>query len=663
MSQRVLVFDSDAAFAADVKENFERLGLSVDIANDGPSGLELASSNPPQLILLAIELPGMNGFLVCKKLKKIAELEHVPLVIMSSEVDQETFEQHKKLRTRADDYIRKPIAFPELFERVRNFVASNGYVANGRATTLASRSARPVHAYTNGDADGLDIEAAFRPSDEPPHGGALPVNMATEPDAELLALSGALPSDSALPIGGNLLPPIAVPEHELGAQDREAVPSLRSVSQQVNMRSSSNPPFLESAAAAAAHASEVERFRRELASAEEKVHSADQRAAFAEQRATGAEKALDAAKRTGGASSRELLDLREQLNRKDRELLELRDQITSRDKQLIEASDRHLAVERALQDLRENHSDLQRELEKKSELVIALTGDKETARKRLEDTKARAERNEQKVKELSTAIDDLRVSHQLEVDSLNGTHSEAMVQLRSEHVSHLEQQKQQHGAEQQALAEKHRHDIAERSRMHAGELAALNEQHSTLLADREQTHKDELTEVREEYAVAQKAAATAAEQEKAAALEVLRDELNAAHYEKLTDTERELRAEHAAERQELDRQQNTALAEVAEKHRQEMLQLNKALSDASARYASLEEQQEDTERARLALDERLRMLTDERDALNGRGVELADQLTRVQARADRDNELIDRVRKAMAIGLGLLEEQKHEPAS
>ena len=79
MSQRVLVFESDASFADEVKRNFERMGLAVDVAGDGPSGLELASAHPPALILLAIELPGMNGFLVCKKIKKMAELEHVPL--------------------------------------------------------------------------------------------------------------------------------------------------------------------------------------------------------------------------------------------------------------------------------------------------------------------------------------------------------------------------------------------------------------------------------------------------------------------------------------------------------------------------------------------------------------------------------------------------------
>src|SRR5262245_28408135 len=133
MSQRILGFANDATVAEEVKTSFERLGASVQVAADGPSGLELAAGNRPDLILLTIELPGMNGFLVCKKIKKTVELENVPLVILSSEVDEETFEQHKKLRTRADEYIRKPIAFAELFERVKPLVHLNG---NGAAAIV-----------------------------------------------------------------------------------------------------------------------------------------------------------------------------------------------------------------------------------------------------------------------------------------------------------------------------------------------------------------------------------------------------------------------------------------------------------------------------------------------------------------------------------------------
>ena len=64
----------------------------------------------------------MNGFSVCNKLKKDPALKDVPLIIMSSESSDETFEQHRKLRTRAEDYVHKPIAFGELLEHMRPYV-------------------------------------------------------------------------------------------------------------------------------------------------------------------------------------------------------------------------------------------------------------------------------------------------------------------------------------------------------------------------------------------------------------------------------------------------------------------------------------------------------------------------------------------------------------
>ena len=83
-------------------------------------------SRPPRRsrisILLSIELPRMNGFSVCNKLKKDPNLKDVPLIIMSSESSDETFEQHKKLRTRAEDYVHKPVAFGELLQHIQGFV-------------------------------------------------------------------------------------------------------------------------------------------------------------------------------------------------------------------------------------------------------------------------------------------------------------------------------------------------------------------------------------------------------------------------------------------------------------------------------------------------------------------------------------------------------------
>src|SRR5262245_26793010 len=133
---KVLVFESDPGFAGELRTVLGRLGCTVQVVDDGNVGLQAAAADRPDLILLSIELPRMNGFSVCNKLKKDVTLKEVPLIIMSSESSEETFEQHRKLRTRADDYIHKPIAFGELLGHIRNFVPIEAGAVEGDSIVI-----------------------------------------------------------------------------------------------------------------------------------------------------------------------------------------------------------------------------------------------------------------------------------------------------------------------------------------------------------------------------------------------------------------------------------------------------------------------------------------------------------------------------------------------
>ena len=65
MGQKVLVFESDAAFAGELRNELIKLGCTVQVVDDGNAGLQQAAKIQPDLILLSIELPRMNGFSVC----------------------------------------------------------------------------------------------------------------------------------------------------------------------------------------------------------------------------------------------------------------------------------------------------------------------------------------------------------------------------------------------------------------------------------------------------------------------------------------------------------------------------------------------------------------------------------------------------------------------
>src|SRR5690349_19803966 len=122
MAIKVLVFESDPTFAETLRSGLLKYNCEVTVVDDANNGLAAASRDKPDLILLAIELPRMNGFSVCNKLKRDPALKDVPLIIMSSESTEETFEQHRRLRTRAEEYVKKPISFEDLLGHIQSFV-------------------------------------------------------------------------------------------------------------------------------------------------------------------------------------------------------------------------------------------------------------------------------------------------------------------------------------------------------------------------------------------------------------------------------------------------------------------------------------------------------------------------------------------------------------
>src|SRR5688572_27658512 len=119
---KVLIFESDPGFSQELKNGFARLGGETTVVDDANVGLQTATRDKPDLILLSIELPRMNGFSVCNKLKRDPSLKDVPLIIMSSDSTEETFEQHRRLRTRAEDYVHKPITVGDLVTHIQELL-------------------------------------------------------------------------------------------------------------------------------------------------------------------------------------------------------------------------------------------------------------------------------------------------------------------------------------------------------------------------------------------------------------------------------------------------------------------------------------------------------------------------------------------------------------
>ncbi len=110
----VLLIDAEKEFAQPLVQSMQGWGYGVTWTPDGKEGLDRAASDRPNAIILCVELGKMSGYSICNKLKKDEGLKDIPLIITSREATNETFEQHKKLKTRAEAYLIKPFKPNEL---------------------------------------------------------------------------------------------------------------------------------------------------------------------------------------------------------------------------------------------------------------------------------------------------------------------------------------------------------------------------------------------------------------------------------------------------------------------------------------------------------------------------------------------------------------------
>ncbi len=111
---RVLVVDDDEKVAEVLSRYLEREGYDVDCCGDGAVALDRALSDPPDLVVLDIMLPGMDGLSVCRRLRAIAP---VPIILLTAR--GEDADRIIGLELGADDYVVKPFSPREVVARVR----------------------------------------------------------------------------------------------------------------------------------------------------------------------------------------------------------------------------------------------------------------------------------------------------------------------------------------------------------------------------------------------------------------------------------------------------------------------------------------------------------------------------------------------------------------
>lgn len=136
MSQKVLIIDDDPAGQRLMEYTLRREGYDVVLASDGPQGLEKARAERPDLVILDIMMPGMDGYEVSRQLRSTPATADLPVLMLTAKT--QLTDKVSGFRAGADDYVTKPVEPAEVVARVK------ALLARARRITAPSTQARTV---------------------------------------------------------------------------------------------------------------------------------------------------------------------------------------------------------------------------------------------------------------------------------------------------------------------------------------------------------------------------------------------------------------------------------------------------------------------------------------------------------------------------------------
>ncbi len=113
---RLLFVDDNPESVAVLINKLENLDFSISVASDGQEGIELAQALHPDIIMLDLFMPGMDGYETCRQLKLKESTSDIPVIFMTAHSDQASMLRGYEVG--GVDYITKPVQFEELLARI-----------------------------------------------------------------------------------------------------------------------------------------------------------------------------------------------------------------------------------------------------------------------------------------------------------------------------------------------------------------------------------------------------------------------------------------------------------------------------------------------------------------------------------------------------------------
>ena len=612
MAKKILFIDSDEAFVSGLAQAAAARGHTPLLSTNSEQGITLAKQELPDLIVVCVEAQPTNGYMLCTRLKKDDRLRSIPVILTSANATQDSFEKHKKLKTRAEEYLIKPFEAPALFAKLNPLL---GLPPDAPPEEIIEMHDEPM---------GMGIGDLVVDDDEPiqlhDHDGAAPegdtfmvdeVEEVVQVDEQSSSSEGdpdlqmfdkafdALEMPGAPPEPPSDTAPIqTMPEHhdEAMALSAEAAHEAKSSAPHSPANSDGEKSIDELLGTL-----EGEPAHHGGSSPELEARIQQLEAELAEKVAE-----LGSARAQSSGGSAEVTRLKEQRNKQDKEILRLKEELHGKERELVEVQDSQTQLEHQVQVQRD-------EAVKREAAAKAL-------QQRAEALAAAAKKFE---RELSAAREELKAAAGLKakVAELEKTAGEAPALQKKL----AEAQEQLNGTQaqltdvQESLAEAHAEVEATKARAAEleKELEQARELHSTELAGARELHATELDGARELHA-----------QE----VTGVRGELSTVQHEhaKVTEELASVREQHAAVQNDIAR-------------------LNGDLETVRAEMQTLAGEKE------LLADEREELKKQVTDALN-MAAQNEDRAVKAYQKIKGDERLRERTRKALAIALQLLDE-------
>jgi DNA-binding response OmpR family regulator len=127
MAKRILVVDDEIRVLAVLEKRLSSAGYEVVTAAEGYDGLKKARSVGPDLIILDLIMPNLNGYQICAMLKRDGDYKHIPILMLTARSQEKDIEEGMKMG--ADAYLTKPFSLAEMRTTVRSLLPQTVPVA------------------------------------------------------------------------------------------------------------------------------------------------------------------------------------------------------------------------------------------------------------------------------------------------------------------------------------------------------------------------------------------------------------------------------------------------------------------------------------------------------------------------------------------------------